>query len=61
MRVIITRASGMVGEGVLLECLNNINITNVLMINRKYVSIEHAKLQELIVNDFTQIPSYKTI
>ncbi|EFK57122.1 Uncharacterised protein [Sphingobacterium spiritivorum] len=35
MKVIITGATGMVGEGVLLECLNNTAVVEVLIIGRK--------------------------
>ncbi|MES2388675.1 MAG: NAD-dependent epimerase/dehydratase family protein [Bacteroidota bacterium] len=52
MKVILTGASGMVGEGVLLECLANPAVTQVLMVNRKHVERTHPKLRELIVPDF---------
>jgi NAD dependent epimerase/dehydratase family enzyme len=35
MRVIITGTTGMVGEGVLLECLQNNKVSEVLSISRK--------------------------
>lgn len=50
-KIILTGSTGMVGEGVLLECLANPEITEVLMINRRHSSIRHAKLKELIVPD----------
>ena len=53
MKVIITGASGMVGEGVLLECLSNPAVTGILMVNRKpYSGEKHPKLNECIVPDF---------
>lgn len=52
MKVIITGATGMVGEGVLLECLENVAVKKVLMVNRKPSPISHPKLEELIVPDF---------
>ncbi len=42
----------MVGEGVLHECLNNTDVENVLVINRKPCGVNHVKLQEIIHNDF---------
>jgi uncharacterized protein YbjT (DUF2867 family) len=54
MKVIITGATGMVGEGVLLECLENPAVQQVLMVNRKPSTLKHAKLKELIVPDFTK-------
>jgi len=52
MKVIITGATGMVGEGVLLVCLENPAISNVLIINRKPLGITHPKLKEIIHEDF---------
>jgi uncharacterized protein YbjT (DUF2867 family) len=52
MKVIITGATGMVGEGVLLECLENDAITKVLMVNRRPFPVKHPKLEELIMPDF---------
>lgn len=58
MNIIITGTTGMVGEGVLLECLENKAITKVLMINRKPNYIKHPKLKELLVSDFTKLESF---
>lgn len=58
MNIIITGATGMVGEGVLLECLENYAVKKVLMINRKPSAIKHPKLEELIVLDFMQLNRY---
>jgi len=52
LKVIITGATGMVGEGVLLVCLANQAISNVLIINRKPLGITHPKLKEIIHGDF---------
>lgn len=53
MKVIITGASGMVGEGVLLESLANPKVAEVLMVNRSsYNGDKHPKLKECIVPDF---------
>lgn len=35
MKVVITGTTGMVGEGVLLECLDNSKIKDVLSVSRK--------------------------
>lgn len=55
MKVIITGATGMVGEGVLLECLQNPAVTKILMVNRKPSPLKHPKLEELIVPDFMKL------
>ena len=49
---IITGATGMVGEGVLHECLLNPEVEQVLVINRRPCNTQHPKLKELIHNDF---------
>lgn len=56
--VIITGATGMVGEGVLFECLQNEKVSRVLMINRRHYECVHPKLQELIVPDFFQLEQF---
>lgn len=58
MKVIITGATGMVGEGVLLECLQNEKVTDILIVNRKSYGLSHPKLQELLAPDFKQIGNY---
>ncbi len=55
IKVIITGATGMVGEGVLLECLAHPKITEVLLVGRKAFGRAHPKLRELLVADFTQL------
>jgi uncharacterized protein YbjT (DUF2867 family) len=52
IRAIITGATGMVGEGVLLECLQHPNVEAVLVINRKPGGRAHPKLKEIIHSDF---------
>jgi uncharacterized protein YbjT (DUF2867 family) len=52
MKVLITGSTGMVGEGVLLECLKHSGIDQVLVINRKPGGVSHAKLREIIHTDF---------
>ena len=52
-KVILTGATGMVGKGVLLECLDHRAIAEVLVIGRNPVDIRHSKLKELIHKDFS--------
>ncbi|MEM9672008.1 MAG: NAD-dependent epimerase/dehydratase family protein [Bacteroidota bacterium] len=59
MKVIITGATGMVGKGVLLECLDHESITEVLSISRRSVGISHPKLKELLHPDFSEFESAK--
>ena len=51
LRVILTGATGMVGEGVLHECLNAPEVQQVLLLNRKPSGITHPKLKEIIHAD----------
>lgn len=53
--VIITGATGMVGEGVLIECLEHPDVERVLMVNRKHYDASHPKLKELIVPGFMDL------
>ncbi len=53
MKVIVTGATGMVGKGVLLECLDHEAVSEVLSIGRNPVDISHPKLKELIHKDFS--------
>jgi len=55
MKIIITGTTGMVGEGILLECLNLSQITEVLSVSRKPTGITHPKLKEYIVADFLSL------
>jgi uncharacterized protein YbjT (DUF2867 family) len=52
IKAIITGATGMVGEGVLLECLKHPDVELVLVVNRKPGGVAHPKLQEIIHADF---------
>lgn len=60
MKIIITGATGMVGEGVLMVCLQHPDVTQVLSVSRKPQAHKHAKLKELIVRDFSELEKYKT-
>jgi hypothetical protein len=51
LNVILTGATGMVGEGVLLECLENSAVSRVLVVGRRSCGITHPKLSELVHSD----------
>lgn len=55
--VIITGATGMVGEGVLMVCLEDPTVEKVLIINRRPSGIQHEKLRELITPDLENLSS----
>jgi uncharacterized protein YbjT (DUF2867 family) len=52
IKAIITGVTGMVGEGVLHECLQHPEVKSVLVINRKPCGVKHPKLIEIIHSDF---------
>jgi uncharacterized protein YbjT (DUF2867 family) len=53
MKVIIFGASGMVGRGVLRECLLDPDVESVLSIARSPLGESHPKLREILHRDFT--------
>ena len=55
MKVIITGTTGMIGEGILMECLNSDAITEILSVSRKSCRKQHPKLKEYIVSDFLSL------
>ncbi|TGE04924.1 Rossmann-fold NAD(P)-binding domain-containing protein [Hymenobacter fodinae] len=55
LRVIVTGATGMVGEGVLLECLGHPEVEQVLSVSRKPSGINHPKLREILHSDFQNL------
>ena len=57
IKTIITGATGMVGKGVLLECLESPDVESVLTINRRPVGITHPKIKEVIHADFLDLSS----
>jgi hypothetical protein len=52
IKAIITGSTGMVGEGVLHECLQHPSVESILVINRRPCGITHPKLKEIIHIDF---------
>jgi hypothetical protein len=52
IKAILFGATGMVGEGVLLDALKHKDVESVLVIGRRPCTITHEKLKELIHNDF---------
>ncbi|HET7458863.1 MAG TPA: NAD(P)H-binding protein [Gemmatimonadaceae bacterium] len=52
MRVVVFGATGMVGQGVLRECLRDPRVTRVLAVGRRSTGVSHPKLAELVHRDF---------
>jgi uncharacterized protein YbjT (DUF2867 family) len=60
LRVIITGVTGMVGEGVLHECLLSPDVEKVLVVTRKASGFSNPKLSEIILPDFFDPGSIET-
>jgi uncharacterized protein YbjT (DUF2867 family) len=52
MKVILFGATGMVGQGVLRECLLDASVESVLAVGRSPSGQQHAKLREILHDDF---------
>ncbi len=59
VKLIITGATGMVGEGVLHECLLSDDIMEVLVVNRKPCGVSHPKLKEIVHKNFYDLTPIK--
>lgn len=55
MKLILTGATGMVGEGVLSQCLEDQNVESVLIVNRKPSGVSHPRLKEIIHENFIDL------
>jgi hypothetical protein len=51
-QLIITGATGMVGEGVLHEAIKSPFVSQILVINRKSCGVDHPKVKEYLLTDF---------
>jgi uncharacterized protein YbjT (DUF2867 family) len=58
MRVVLFGATGMVGSGVLFECLDSPRVDAVVVVGRSSTGVSHPKIQEIIHSDFLE---FKTI
>lgn len=58
MKIILTGATGMVGEGVLLECIQNPKVSEILIVGRRHYDIQNSKVKELLVPDFLRIKEF---
>jgi uncharacterized protein YbjT (DUF2867 family) len=52
VKVILFGATGMVGAGVLQECLIDPRVTSILVVGRQTCGVTHPKLQEILHADF---------
>jgi uncharacterized protein YbjT (DUF2867 family) len=52
LRIVLTGATGFVGEGVLLECLADPGVAEVLLLTRRPYAGTHPRLTQCVVPDF---------
>ena len=60
MKVILFGATGMVGRGVLRECLLDAGVESVLVVGRSPTGQHHAKLHEVLHQDFTNFSAIES-
>jgi uncharacterized protein YbjT (DUF2867 family) len=61
IKAIITGATGMVGEGVLHECLHHPDVESILIINRKHCGVTDHKVKEIILPDFFDLSTTESM
>lgn len=57
MNVIVTGATGMVGEGVLHVCLNHPGIEKILVVGRRSCGVRHSRVKEIVHPDLYDLSS----
>jgi len=60
MKIILFGPTGMVGQGVLRECLLDSVVEFVLCITRSPLPRQHAKLQQLVTPDLTDLTAFSS-
>jgi uncharacterized protein YbjT (DUF2867 family) len=60
MKVILFGATGMVGQGVLRECLLDQGVERVLVVGRSPTGVHHARLQEVLHDNFTNFSAIES-
>jgi len=55
MKIIITGASGMLGQSVLKESLSDDRVTDILLVSRSELKLTHPKVKEVVLSDFFNV------
>jgi uncharacterized protein YbjT (DUF2867 family) len=59
MNILIFGATGMVGQGVLRECLEARDVSRVVAVGRKPAGIVHERLSEIVAPDLMNLDSHR--
>lgn len=59
MRILLFGSTGMVGQGVLRECLADPDVTEVISVVRTPTGRQHARLREIVHADFTDFSTLR--
>lgn len=59
IKVIITGATGMIGESVLDQCIKHDSIENILIINRRPSEIQNPKVKEIVLPNLSEAVNVK--
>jgi len=60
INAIVLGATGMVGEGVLHECLKHPDVESVLALNRRPCGVQHERLTEILHPDFLDVSALES-
>jgi uncharacterized protein YbjT (DUF2867 family) len=60
LKIILFGATGMVGQGCLRECLIDPGVASVLSVGRSPTGQQHAKLREIVHDNFTDFSAIET-
>ncbi len=60
MKVILFGGTGMVGQGVLHECLLDDRVTEVLAVGRKPIALHHSKLKNVVHGDLMDLTAIES-
>ncbi len=58
MKVLLFGASGMIGSGVLEECLTSGDVTEVVAVGRRPLDATHPKLRQVVVPDLFELSAH---
>ena len=61
MRIVIFGGSGMVGQGVLRECLMAADVDEVVVVGRTALEVSHPKLKQVVTHDVTALSPHAVI